>query len=140
MSTRILIRLAPAALLTLLFVLAELLGWGAGVRWGLLTAMVLAWTVGSVWLVTDARRHSPDEQKLMREQQELLGELRQFVSREVEGSRSEIDRSRGLIRDAVAGLSASFAAMNRKSQEQGQAVSRIIDRTPALAAIDNWGR
>src|SRR5690606_13273468 len=61
-----------------------------------------------------------------REQQMLLGELRSFVDKEIEGSRHEIDRARELIRQAVAGLGGSFDAMNRKSRQQSQAMARII--------------
>ncbi|MBB5014175.1 methyl-accepting chemotaxis protein [Rehaibacterium terrae] len=129
MQARILSRLAPALLLTILFLVAEIAGWAPGVRWGLLTAMVLAWSVGSLWLATEARRHTPDEARLLREQQTLLGELRQFVSREIEGSRHEIERTRSLVREAVQTLSGSFEAMSRQSREQGNAVSRIVDRT-----------
>lgn len=129
MQARILSRLAPAFLLTVLFLVAEIGDWTAAVRWGSLVAMVLSWSVGSLWLVLEARRHTPDEARLFREQQALLTDLRQFVGREIDGSRSEVERTRGLVRDAVASLSVSFEAMSKQSREQSGAVSRIVDRT-----------
>jgi methyl-accepting chemotaxis protein len=128
MSTRILIRFAPAGLLTLGFLVADFAGWPPAVRLALLFTMVAAWVVAGLWSGL-AARFSPEEQKVMREQKDLLAELRQFVDREVEGSRGEIERSRGLVREAVVGLSGSFDAMTRHSRAQSGAVSKIVDRT-----------
>lgn len=130
MSPRTLIRFAPASLLTIAFLVAEFAGWPPAVRMALLFTMVAAWAAASLWTGLIARV-SPEERRMMREQQTLLGELRDFVDREVEGSRGEIQRSQSLVREAVAGLSSSFAAMNSHSRAQSGAVSRIVDRTGA---------
>src|SRR5690606_18978098 len=47
---------------------------------------------------------------------------------EVQGSRDEIDRTRELIRESVAKLGTSFDAVNRRSRQQSEVASRIIDR------------
>ncbi|MFC4727290.1 methyl-accepting chemotaxis protein [Coralloluteibacterium thermophilus] len=128
MQTSLLIRLAAPAALTLLLVLAEALGWAAPVRWAILTTLTLAWGAVAFWTVRSRTQPTEDEARLMREQDALLGELRTFVANEVDGSRHEIDRTRTLIRDAVAQLGHAFEAMNRKSREQGSVVARIVDR------------
>ena len=102
---------------------------GAAVVGGFAVASSLAWAAGAIMLAMDARRHTPDEAKLLREQEKVLLELRNFVGRELEGGRSEVGRTKTLIRDAVQTLSQSFDSMTRHSREQAGAVSRIVDRT-----------
>ncbi|HZX78853.1 methyl-accepting chemotaxis protein [Lysobacter sp.] len=125
MDSRVLIRLAAPLALTSLFVVAEALGWPSAVRWGALVAMILAW-LGFAWTMM---RPSGSDAAMLREQTRLLDDLRNFVSSEVQGSRGEIERTRVLIRESVAKLGTSFEAVNRKSREQSEVVSRIIDRT-----------
>ncbi|KRG71023.1 methyl-accepting chemotaxis protein [Pseudoxanthomonas dokdonensis] len=127
MYPRTLVRLVAPLLLTLLFPLAVLFEWPVPMRWAILTTMTLAWLLHA-WLAHTATRSSPQQSTLLREQETLLGELRKFVDNEIEGSRGEIERARGLIREAVSGLGESFDAMSRKSREQSQVVSRIVDR------------
>ncbi|HEX5756764.1 MAG TPA: methyl-accepting chemotaxis protein, partial [Arenimonas sp.] len=103
------------------------MSWSAPVQWALLLAMLGAWVAGTAWLAY-VSTHSPEEHKLMREQQQLLSDLRSFLNREIEGSRSEVNRTRELIGEAVAKLSQSFSSMNAHSREQSQAVSRIVER------------
>lgn len=132
MDTRLLLRIALRAaaplLLTGLLVLADVLGWSPGVSAALLAITVLAWLGFGVWSAYTGRHHSPDEARLLAEQNKLLSELRRFVSNEVEGSRGEIARTRSLIGQAVTQLSASFEAMSKKSREQGNAVTRIVSQ------------
>lgn len=127
MYARLLTRIAPALVLTVLYVIGQLLSWSAPVQWALLLAMLGAWVAGTAWLAY-VSTHSPEEHKLMREQQQLLSDLRSFLNREIEGSRSEVNRTRELIGEAVAKLSHSFSAMNAHSREQSQAVARIVER------------
>jgi len=128
MHSRPLIRLAAPVALTLLFPLAEGLEWPASMRWAILVTMTLSWLGFAGWsLWSEGRRH-PDQARALREQDQLLTELRNFVSNEVDGSRAEVERARELIRQAVAGLGGSFEAMNRKSRQQSQALARIVDR------------
>jgi len=58
----------------------------------------------------------------------LLEELRGGLSDEMRGVTGEVERVRGLVRDAVSQLTASFEELNRQSRVQEQAVSRIINR------------
>ncbi len=128
MYPRIAIRLAAPLALTFLLPLAAAFAWPTAAVWAILTTMVLSWLVFAYWSVRSLSQRSPEQARILREQDKLLGELRSFVSNEVDGSRSEIERARELIRQAVAGLGGSFDAMNRKSRQQSQALSRIVDR------------
>jgi len=128
MYSRLLIRLAAPLALTLLFPISAGLDWAAPVQWAIFTTMALSWLGLAAWMVYSQTRRSPGQSKVMREQDQLLSELRNFVGNEIEGSRNEIERARELIRQAVAGLGGSFEAMNRKSRQQSQALARIVDR------------
>ena len=124
MDSRVLIRLAAPLALTVFLLAAELAGWPGAVRWGALVAMTLAW-LGFAWFAYRPGQGSA----MLREQSRLLDELRNFVGSEVQGSRTEIDRTRELIRESVAKLGGSFEEVNRKSRAQSEVVARIIDRT-----------
>jgi methyl-accepting chemotaxis protein len=124
MDSRVLIRLAAPLALTVVLLAAELLGWPTAVRLGALVTMTAAW-LGFAWFAYRPGANAA----MVREQGKLLEDLRSFVSAEVTGSRNEIDRTRDLIREAVAKLGGSFEAVNRKSREQSEVVTRIIDRT-----------
>ena len=123
MDPRTLFRLAAPLALSLLLVIAEALQWPDGMRWGALAATTLAW-LALTWSLM-----RPGSRQALLEQTRLLEELRTFVSAEVQGSRTEIERTRDLIREAVGKLGGSFEALNRKSRHQGELVARIIDRT-----------
>ncbi|WP_343226498.1 methyl-accepting chemotaxis protein [Pseudomarimonas salicorniae] len=130
MNGRIVKYLSPGLVFSLAFLFFYFSGIGGpAVAAGFAVLSSLAWAAGSILLVRDARRHTPDEAKLLREQEKVLLDLRNFVSRELEGGRSEVGRTKTLIRDAVQTLSSSFDAMARHSREQAGAVSRIVDRT-----------
>jgi methyl-accepting chemotaxis protein len=123
MDSRTLFRLAAPLALTLVLILAEAMGWPAGVKWGAMVAMTLAW-LAFAWIALH-----PVNREALREQTRLLDELRTFVTAEVQGSRHEIDRTRDLIREAVSKLGGSFDMVNRKSREQSEVVSRLLDRS-----------
>lgn len=129
MYSRIAIRLAAPLALTFLLPLAAALAWPTAAVWAILTTMVLSWLVFAYWSVHSQTQRSPEHAKVLLEQDQLLNELRSFVSNEIDGSRSEIERARELIRQAVGGLGGSFDAMNRRSRQQSQALARIVDRT-----------
>ena len=132
MYSRIAIRLAAPLAMTLLLVVALAFAWPNAAIWAILTTMVLSWLVFAYWSARSQAQQlqqSPEQARVMREQDQLLNELRSFVSNEVDGSRSEIERARDLIRQAVSGLGGSFDAMSRKSRQQSQALARIVDRT-----------
>jgi methyl-accepting chemotaxis protein len=122
MAPRVLIRIAAPLALTFVLVGVEVVGVSAPVRWGVMAAMVLAWLTYAWSLLRPGFRQRLDEQS------RLLEELRGFIGTEVQGSRTEIDRTRDLIRESVARLGGSFEAMNRKSRQQGEVVARLIDR------------
>jgi methyl-accepting chemotaxis protein len=57
----------------------------------------------------------------------LLDELRQWLGREVRGARTEVDRSRALIGEAIGQLNTSFRSMEEQSRLQRATVTRLID-------------
>lgn len=124
MEPRSLLRIAAPLLLTLVLIIAEALAWPLPLRLALVVTVTLAW--GFV-----ARRSmlSKEDLKTLRDHARLLDELRGFVSNEINGSHTEIDRTRTLIRESIAKLGTSFEAVNRKSREQSGAIARLIERT-----------
>ncbi len=69
--------------------------------------MTLSW-LGFAWWTTRAQAHrSPEHARVLREQDQLLTELRNFVGNEIDGSRGEVERARDLIRQAVSSLGAA---------------------------------
>ena len=108
MYSRILVRLAAPLILTLLFPLSVGFEWPNALQWALLTSLTLAWLIFAWLTAVTAHQTSPEHASVVREQDALLTELRRFVNNEIEGSRSEIERARELIRDAVNNLGGSF--------------------------------
>jgi methyl-accepting chemotaxis protein len=129
MSMHVLLRLAPAFVLSLLHAIAQMLDWPSPIGWAVLTTMILAWAAFGYWYVRSSAVPTPDEAQLLRDEEAVLAELRSFVAREVGETRQEVRRSRSLISEAVGKLSMSFDGMTRYSRQQGDAVSRIIGRS-----------
>ena len=88
------IRLAAPLVLTAILLCAELFGLPTAIRLGALVAMTAAW-LGFAWFTLRPGQGAA----MIREQSRLLDELRDFVGSEVQGSRTEIERTRDLIRD-----------------------------------------
>lgn len=132
MTPRPLMLLAAPLAFSLLLVLSLALAWPAALLWAIVLTQVASWAAFAWWQLqqrpTTARPGNQESTRLLREQEQLLGELRSYVGSEVDGTRAEVERARDLIRQAVAGLGGSFDAMMRKSRQQSQAVSRIVDR------------
>lgn len=124
MEPRALLRIAAPMVLMLLLLIAETLAWPLAVRLALVVTATLAWGV-VVWRALPNKA----EAKVLQDHARLLGELRGFVGNEINGSHSEIERTRSLIRESVAKLGASFDAVNRKSREQSNVVARLVERT-----------
>ena len=139
MDSRLLIRMAAPLVLTLLTPIAVGFDWPAPARWAILTTMTLSWFGFAAWLLLrgdPAANRTPEQLRVLREQEHLLGELRTFVGKELEGSRHEIERARDLIKQAVASLGSSFDAMNRKSRQQSSAMARIIADQDGNSGLD----
>lgn len=130
MDSRVVIRLAAPLALTVLLLTAQLLDWPVAARLGATVAMAAAWLVFA-WAQNQGTPAS-----LMREQTRLLEDLRNFIGAEVNGSRTEIERTRELIRESVGKLGGSFEAVNRQSRQQSEVVTRIIDRTGDDGGMD----
>jgi len=124
MDPRTLLRLAAPLTLTLMVMVGMAMHWPSGIQWGALVAMLLAW-LAFAWTAL----RPVGNRAVLAEQNRLLDELRNFVGAEVQGSRTEIERTRELIRESVGKLGGSFDALNRKSRQQSEVVARMIDRT-----------
>jgi methyl-accepting chemotaxis protein len=136
MHTGILIRMTPALLLSSALVIAQFVDWPQGIDLALMTTMFLAWGAFGWWFATHAHALSPDESRLLKEQDQLLGELREFVSREVSGSQQEIRRTRTLLSQSVSKLADSFQTMNATARHQTQTLAKIVDRSGDHNSID----
>ncbi|QOW20089.1 methyl-accepting chemotaxis protein [Lysobacter ciconiae] len=130
MDSRVVIRLAPPLVLTVLLLCAQLFDWPLAAKLGITVATAAAWLVFA-WV-----QNQGTPARVLHEQTRLLQDLRNFISAEVNGSRTEIDRTRELIRDSVGKLGGSFEAVNRKSRQQSEIVTRIIDRTGDDGGMD----
>ncbi|MGV8940479.1 MAG: methyl-accepting chemotaxis protein [Lysobacter sp.] len=130
MDSRVVIRLAAPLALTILLLCAQLFDWPTAIRLGTTVATAAAWLVFA-WV-----QNQGTPSVVMREQTRLLEDLRSFISAEVSGSRTEVERTRELIRDSVGKLGSSFEAVNRKSRQQSEIVTRIIDRTGDDGGMD----
>ena len=126
---KVLMLLGPL-LLTATLVAGEALLWP---RWAILTSLtvtVAAWLALTLWALaraeTFARRAGAAS-----EQQGLLNELGHLVDREVVGAQGELDRSRGLIREAVAQLNGSFRSMEEQSRRQRTTITGMVDEDGA---------
>ncbi len=128
MIQRLLTFVAAPVALSLALVLAKVLETSPTIEWTLLLLTLAAWVSVAGWLAATGGR-SGDASRMIAEERALLGELRSFVSNEIEGTRGEVNRTRELTREAVAKLGVSFDSMMRRSKEQSNAVSRIVDRT-----------
>ena len=128
MIQRLLTFVAAPLALSLILVVAKAFGAGPAVEWALLLATLGAWVGAVAWMASTGGR-SKSASRMIAEERALLGELRSFVSNEIEGTRGEVNRTRELIREAVAKLGVSFDSMMRRSKEQAGAVSRIVDRS-----------
>ena len=118
---------APLAL-SLALVAAKVAGAGPAIEWVLLLAALAAWGATVAWMGATGGR-SRLASRMIVDERALLAELRNFVSNEIEGARGEVNRTRELIREAVAKLGISFDSMMRRSKEQAGAVTRIVDRS-----------
>lgn len=136
MQTGILTRMAPALLLTAAHVAAQFAAWPMAVNLAVMTAMFLAWGWFGWWFAHNGHALTPDENRLLKEQEQLLGELREFVSREVGGSQQEIQRTRTLLNQAIGKLADSFQSMNATARHQTQTLAKIVDRSGDSSGID----
>jgi methyl-accepting chemotaxis protein len=136
MPARILIRMTAPLLLTLAHVVAQFMNWPMAINLALLSTTVLAWAAFAWWFARDGFQLTPDEMRIVREQEQLLGELREFVTREVSGSQQEIQRTRALLNQSIGKLASSFESMNANARHQTVALARIVDKSGDSAGID----
>ena len=120
------IALLGPLVLTAVLVAAELLLWPRSVVLGALAAMVAAWLVLALWALRRADAFAV-RGKATAEQQALLAEFGHLIDREVVGAQGELDRSRGLIREAVAQLNGSFRSMEEQSRRQRTMITSLVD-------------
>jgi methyl-accepting chemotaxis protein len=120
--------LLPPLALTAAHIGGVLLGWSSPLALLVLVAMVVAWVVFAYKaLATAGASGGPGQEALLTEEQKLMGELREFVGREVDGARGEIERTRGLVRAAVADLNRSFGEMEGESRVQSTTITGMVE-------------
>ncbi|TXG98037.1 MAG: chemotaxis protein [Nevskiaceae bacterium] len=131
MNNRILKLLTVPLALTAPFALATLAGAAGTIALVTAAAMVAGWLwwgwhqSASLLALQDAEKRRSEN---LARHHRLLDELRGGIGDEMRGVSGEVERVRGLVRDAVSQLTASFEELNRQSRVQEQAVSRIINR------------
>lgn len=118
--------LAPTAVL----VAAEVLLWPRPLALGALAAMVAAWLALAVWALRRAEAFA-QRGKVTAEQQGLMAELGDLARGELLGVQGEVDRSRQLIREAVAQLNGSFRSMEEQSRRQRAMITGLVDEDGA---------
>ena len=87
--------------------------------------IVLAAALALAWLAF-AWRGAPAPADAASEELRLMGELRAFVGREIEGTRTEVERTRTLVRAAVGELNRSFTDLAGESRVQAAAVTEVV--------------
>lgn len=115
--------LLPCLALTAAHIGSVLLGFAPPLSSVLLLAMAAAW-LAFCWRVLGR----PQPEILLGEEQKLMAELRDFVAREVEGTRAEIERTRALLGAAVAELTRAFAEMEGESRVQGVTITNLFEQ------------
>lgn len=69
----------------------------------------------------------------------LMAELRAFLGSEVRDTRTEIQRSTALLRDAIGRLNASFRDMEAQTRRQGAAITGLVEQGASSGAADGSG-
>src|SRR5689334_11918708 len=126
---RFLPMLAPIAV-TGLAAVGVVLGWPMPMVLGAVVASAAAWITYALWSARPAEA-SPEHQKLLAEQEQVLAELREFITREVGGAHNELNRSRTLIREAVGQLNGSFRSMEEQSRQQRDMITNLVEKDGA---------
>lgn len=123
---------SAALLLTVLHVGGAL--WGDGGSswiWASSVALLVAWLATLVHggrILLQTQNLLADQHRQREQQQKTLNSAREVATMEMSAVRQEIERARGLVRDAVKRLATSFEQMNRKSREQEGLIKQVIDR------------
>lgn len=119
--------LVPPLLLTIVLLSAAALGAPPLVLAGLVVAQGLAW-LAFAW----GGASTPGDAAV--QELQLMAELRTYVGREIEGTRTEVERTRTLVRAAVGELNRSFTDLAGESRVQAAAVTDVVGQERAAAA------
>jgi methyl-accepting chemotaxis protein len=129
-SRAVFLSLLGPLVLTAVFCAAGVLRAPALLMYVLVALVVTAWMAFAFW-ATRGREGALEQDLLSAEQQRLMGDLREFVAREVGGARSELERSRVLMRDAIGQLHASFHSLQEQSRQQGAMITNLVEHDGA---------
>lgn len=119
--------LAIPLVLTALAVAAQVLDSPLPLELASTLAMAAAW--GGVLLYT-LHRYALSPRALA-EHNAVMSEMRTFLGREIVGAREELDRSRRLMREAVAQLHSSFSSMEEQSRQQSAMITCLVEQDGA---------
>jgi methyl-accepting chemotaxis protein len=129
-STLKLLAVPGAAIVAHLALLFAGLGSAAAWASGLLSLAAWGWIAWQLWrqlAVAQAEVGRLQAERIGRRQ--IVGELGNGLIGELGGVQREVTRVQTLIAEAVRDLGSSFSEMNRQSQAQQAAVSRILSQT-----------
>lgn len=111
---------------------SEILGAPSPLRWTALCLAGLAWLIVAWRLIQrldlEQQAHQRQTQRANAHQQ-ATRDLQRNFNREVDALKGELVRARSLVNDAVKTLGGSFRDMESRSRNQGEVVTRLLDRS-----------
>ncbi|MEQ6341963.1 MAG: methyl-accepting chemotaxis protein [Gammaproteobacteria bacterium] len=102
----------------------------------LATSLTWAWTSFAIFSSKsniNGNGNENDIYSIDQEMRHLLGEMNLLIHDEVASIRSDLDKSRELVRDAVVQLSDSFNGLNNETQAQEGMVRVLIDNASGMS-------
>ena len=148
MDSRLLIRMAAPLALTLLAPLAFGFDWPTPVRWAILTTLTLSWFGFAAWLLlrgSGLATQSPEHQRVMREQEQLLAELRSLPDAVVSSPSATAPSPVALASGPQASVSEPGAVLSRVSGTPASSTSWQLppakawpERAASRARVRRW--
>ena len=131
-------QLAAPLGLTVFHLVAQVMPLAPAYRWAAVVAMVVAWLAFAVWVLRAVNRFPGGgaTQAVLLEQEAVLKELREIVGDEIQGTRYEVDRVRGLVGEAVKELQSAFAQLNQHSGLQANVVKQMVSQSKDSGGAD----
>src|SRR5581483_9680952 len=129
-TTLLRLLILPAAC-TLLPAIALATGAASAWMWAALGVSAAAWAIFVALVERQAsaeHRNTSDLRATVKRQQSLMQQMRQAITVELGAVHKEIQRTRGLVHDAVKQLARSFEEMSKRSRDQESLVRGMVER------------
>ncbi|HZP13879.1 MAG TPA: methyl-accepting chemotaxis protein [Nevskiaceae bacterium] len=129
-TTLLRLLILPAAC-TLLPAIALATGAASAWMWAALGVSAAAWAIFVALVERQAsaeHRNTSDLRATVKRQQSLMQQMRQAITVELGAVHKEIQRTRGLVHDAVKQLARSFEEMSKRSRDQETLVRGMVER------------